>query len=313
MRMWMVAQALLPAASTLMSRPARHLNGVPGGLTGCLTLLSLVFACAGAACGQASQGIVPWVERTKPRPDLLKKVALEQRLNARVPLDLVFRDEHGRPVPLGTYFGKRPVVLSLAYYECPMLCTLALNGQLRAFRSLDFSVGREFEVVVVSINPRETPALAAAKKATYLSSYRRAGAADGWHFLTGTEPSIRALADAVGYRYEYDPESKQYAHPTGLIVITPEGRIAAYQYGVEYSARDLRLALVGASDERISSPVAEVLLYCFHYDPATGKYSLAILNLVRAGAAATILALLAFILIASRRHRAVRLRAEAHP
>lgn len=265
---------------------------------------------ATAACGQ---GIVPWVERTKPRPDLLKKVALEQELNAQVPLDLIFRDEHGRSVPLRAYFGKRPVVLSLAYYKCPMLCTLALNGQLRAFRSLEFSVGREFEVVVVSIDPSETPALAAAKKATYLSSYRRAGAEYGWHFLTGTEPAIRALADAVGYHYEYDPQSKQYAHATGLIVVTPEGRIAAYQYGVEYSARDLKLALVGASEERIGSPVAEFLLYCFHYDPATGKYSLAILNLVRAGAAATILALLAFIVVASRRHRAEPLKAEARP
>ncbi|HXN48310.1 MAG TPA: SCO family protein [Bryobacteraceae bacterium] len=273
----------------------------------------LALAAAGAACGQASQGIVPWVERTRARPDLLKKVALEQKLNALVPLDLVFRDEHGRPVPLGTYFGKRPVVLSLAYYECPMLCTLALNGQLRAFRSLDFSVGREFEVVVVSINPTETPALAAAKKATYLSSYRRPGAENGWHFLTGTEPSIRTLASAVGYRYEYDPESKQYAHPTGLIVLTPEGRIAAYQYGVEYSARDLRPALVAASNEKIGSPVAEVLLYCFHYDPATGKYSLPILNLVRVGAAATILGLMAFIAIASRRHRTLPLKAEARP
>jgi protein SCO1/2 len=273
----------------------------------------LALAAASAACGQGSQGIVPWVERTKPRPDLLKKVALEQKLNARVPLDLVFRDEHGRPVALGTYFGKRPVVLSLAYYQCPMLCTMALNGQLRAFRSLDFSVGREFEVVVVSINPRETPSLAGAKKATYLSSYRRPGADSGWHFLTGTEPSIRALADTLGYHYEYDPESKQYAHPPGLIVVTPEGRIAAYQYGVEYSARDLRLALVGASKERIGSPVAEVLLYCFHYDPATGKYSLAILNLVRAGAVVTILGLLAFFVIASRRHPAVPLKAEARP
>lgn len=271
---------------------------------------ALALAAAGAACGQ---GIVPWVERTKPRPDLLKKVALAQKLNAQVPLDLVFQDEHGRSLPLRTYFGKRPVVLSLAYYTCPMLCTLALNGQLRAFRSLDFSVGREFEVVVVSIDPTEKPPLAAAKKATYLSSYRRAGAENGWHFLTGAEPSIRALADAVGYRYEYDPESKQYAHPTGLIVVTPKGRIAAYQYGVEYSARDLRLALVGASDERVGSPVAEVLLYCFHYDPATGKYSLAVLKLVRAGAAVTILGLLVFFAIASRRHRAVPLKAEARP
>jgi protein SCO1/2 len=185
-----------------------------------------------------------------------------------------------------------------------MLCTLALNGQLRAFRGLDFTVGREYEVVVVSINPRETPTLAAAKKATYLSSYRRVGAENGWHFLTGSETSIRVLADAVGFHYEYDPESKQYAHTTGLMVVTPEGRIAAYQYGVEYSARDLRLALVGASDEQIGGPVAQVLLYCFHYDPATGKYSVVVLNLVRAGAIVTILFLAAFFVVASRRHRA---------
>jgi protein SCO1/2 len=189
---------------------------------------------------------------------------------------------------------------------------LALNGQLRAYRGLDFSIGREFEVVVVSINPHETPALAAAKKATYLSSYRRGGAESGWHFLTGQESSIRALADAVGFHYEYDPESKQYAHTTGLLVVTPEGRIAAYQYGVEYSARDLRLALVGASQERIGGPVAQALLYCFHYDPTTGKYSLVIMNLVRAGAIVTILALMAFFVIASRRHRTVPLKA-VHP
>jgi protein SCO1/2 len=260
-----------------------------------------------------SQGIVPWVERKKPRPDLLKKVEFEQKLNAQVPLDLVFNDEHGRAVPLRTYFGTRPVVLSLAYYECPMLCTLALNGQLRAYRGLDFTIGREFEVVVVSINPRETSVLAAAKKATYLSSYRRAGADGGWHFLTGTDSSIHALADAVGFHYEYDPESKQYAHATGLMVVTPEGRIAAYQYGVEYSARDLRLALVGASDERIGSPVDKILLYCFHYDPATGKYSLVVLNFVRAGAVVTFLALMAFIVAASRRRRAAPLTARARP
>jgi protein SCO1 len=263
-------------------------------------LFSFALLAAAAAHGQ---GIVPWVERTKPRPDLLKRVGFDQKLNAQVPLGLVFRDEHGRDVPLGTYFGKRPVVLSLAYYECPMLCTLALNGQLRAYRALAFDIGREFEVVVVSINPHETPVLAAAKKATYLSSYRRAGADRGWHFLTGTESAIRALAAAVGFRYEYDPESKQYAHATGLMVVTPEGRLAAYQYGVDYSASDLKLALVGASEERIGSPVDQVMLYCFHYDPTTGKYSLAILNLVRAGAIMTILALIAFFVVASRRHR----------
>ncbi len=249
------------------------------------------------------RGLVPWVERSEARPDLLKKVGFDQKLNAQVPLDLVFRDESGRSVPLATYFGRKPVVLSLVYYECPMLCTLALNGQLRLYRGLDFNVGDQFEVVTLSINPRETPVLAAAKKASYLSRYRRTGADLGWHFLTGAEPAIRELADAVGFRYEYDPVSRQYAHATGLMVLTPEGRIAAYQYGVEYSPADLRLAVIEASEGKVGTPVEQVLLYCFHYDPATGKYSMAILNLVRAGAIVTFIALFTFIIIASRRRR----------
>lgn len=254
-----------------------------------------------AAAIASAQGLVPWVERTKPRPDLLTKVQFEQKLNAQVPLGLVFRDESGRTLPLAAYFGNKPVVLSLVYYECPMLCTLALNGQLRLYRGLDFNIGDQFEVVTVSINPLETPTLAAAKKASYLDRYRRKGAEFGWHFLTGTETSIRALADAVGFHYEYDAASKQYAHATGLMVLTPQGRIAAYQYGVEYSPADLRLALIGASAETIGSPVERMLLYCFHYDPATGKYGMAVMNLVRAGAVATFIALFAFVLLASRR------------
>jgi len=271
----------------------------------CVLLAGAVSAIASA------QGLVPWVERSKPRPDLLKKVGFDQKLNAQVPLDLVFRDESGRSVQLASYFGRRPVVLSLVYYECPMLCTLALNGQLRLYRGLDFNAGDQFEVVTVSINPRETPVLAAAKKASYLSRYRRPGADRGWHFLTGAEPAIRSLADAVGFRYEYDPISGQYAHTTGLMVLTPEGRIAAYQYGVEYSPADLRLAVIGASEGKVGTPVEQVLLYCFHYDPATGKYSLAIMKLVRAGAIATFAALFAFIVIASRRRRVRLPQAEA--
>ena len=259
----------------------------------------------------SAQGLVPWAERSKPRPDLLSKVGFDQKLNAQVPLSLVFRDESGRSVPLGSYFGRKPVVLSLVYYECPMLCTLALNGQLRIYRALDFNVGDQFEVVTVSINPRETPALAASKKASYLSRYRRKGADLGWHFLTGDESAIRALASAVGFRYEYDPVSRQYAHTTGLMVLTPEGRIAAYQYGVEYSAADLRLAVIGASDGKVGTPVEQVLLYCFHYDPATGKYSLAILKVLRAGAIATFAALFTFMIVASRRRRAKMPPAEA--
>jgi protein SCO1/2 len=268
-----------------------------------LTLLVILAATA------RGQGIVPWVERKAPRPDLLKKVAFEQKLNAQVPLDVLLRDESGKTVPLGTYFHNKPVVLSLAYYECPMLCTLALNGQLRAYRALDFNVGGEFEVVTVSINPLEGPVLASAKKASYLEKYRRKGAERGWHFLTGTEASIRAVADAAGFHYEYDPASKQYAHATGFMVLTPEGRIARYQYGVEYSAEDLRLALIEASANRIGTPVDKILLYCFHYDPATGRYSMTILNFVRAGAIATFIGLFTFIVAASRRRRGREVRA----
>lgn len=267
---------------------------------------ALAFVALAASAPLYAQGIVPWVERKKPRPDLLKQVEFEQKLDAQVPLNLVFRDENGRSVPLAVYFGRKPVVLSLAYYECPMLCTLALNGQLRAYRALAFDIGREFEVVTVSINPAEGPTLAAAKKATYLSKYRRPGAGRGWHFLTGTEESIHALAAAVGFHYAYDPESRQFAHATGLMVLTPDGRIARYQYGVEYSANDLRLALIDASSRKIGTPVEKVLLYCYHYDPATGKYSLAVLNLVRAGAIATFTGLFAFIVIAARRRRGGR-------
>ena len=254
---------------------------------------------------------VPWVERSKARPDLLKKVGFDQKLNAQVPLGLVFRDESGHSVQLASYFGRKPVVLSLVYYECPMLCTLALNGQLRLYRGLDFNVGDQFEVITVSINPRETPALAAAKKASYLSRYRRPGADLGWHFLTGAEPAISALTDAVGFHYEYDPVSRQYAHATGLMVLTPEGRIAAYQYGVEYSPADLRLAVIEASEGKVGTPVEQVLLYCFHYDPATGKYSVAIMKLVRASAIATFAALFTFIILASRRRRVRLPQAEA--
>ncbi|HVX65976.1 MAG TPA: SCO family protein [Bryobacteraceae bacterium] len=267
-------------------------------------VLAFLMLAGGAAA--YAQGIVPWVERKKERPDLLKKIEFDQKLNAQVPLGLLFRDESGRTLPLAAYFGKKPVVLSLAYYECPMLCTLALNGQLRAYRALSFEIGRDFEVVTVSINPKEGPTLAAAKKASYLDKYRRPGAERGWHFLTGTEESIQALAAAVGFHYAYDPASQQYAHATGLMVLTPEGRISRYQYGVEYSANDLREAIIGASARKVGSPVEKVLLYCFHYDPSTGKYSLAVLNLVRAGAIATFVGLFTFIVVASMRRRRVR-------
>ncbi len=224
-------------------------------------------------------------------PPQLRDVGIEQRLNQQAPLDLTFRDEAGRAVRLGDYFGKRPVVLSLVYYDCPMLCTLVLNGLVRALRAVSFEPGRDFESVTVSFDPRETPALAAAKKQTYLERYRRAGAEGGWHFLTGGQEAVRRLTEAVGFRYTFDPQTGQFAHASAIMVLTPEGRLSRYFYGIEYSARDLRLGLVEASAGKIGSPVDQVLLYCFHYDPQTGKYGMVIMNTVRAAGLATVLAL----------------------
>jgi protein SCO1/2 len=206
-------------------------------------------------------------------------------------------------VALREYFGKRPVILVPAYYECPMLCTLVLNGVVSALRALPFDAGAEFAVVTFSFNPRDTSALAAAKKATYVSEYRRPGAEEGWHFLVGDEESIRALTRAIGFRYVWDPAQAQYAHASGIVVLTPEGTIARYFFGVEYAPRDLRLALVEASRGKVGSLVDQLLLFCFHYDPATGRYSRLALGAVRVGGAATLLALGTFVVLALRRER----------
>jgi protein SCO1/2 len=229
------------------------------------------------------------------QPVNLDRVGIDQKLNTQVPLDLQFRDEAGRQIRLGDFFGKRPVFLSLVYYDCPMLCTYVLNGMAGAFRTLSFNVGNEFEVVTVSINPAETPALASAKKKVYLKTYGRPAAAKGWHFLTGEEPQIKALADAVGFRYTYDPESKQFAHAAGIMLLTPQGRLSRYFYGVEYPPRDLRLALVEASSERIGSPVDHILLYCMHYDPTTGKYGVVIMRVLRLAGLGTLAMLVGFV------------------
>ena len=238
------------------------------------------------------------------RPPILRDIGFDQRLGEAVPLDVALRDEAGRAVRLGDYFGRRPVVLSLVYYECPMLCTLALNGLLSALKTLSFDVGKEFEVVTVSFEPRETPELAAAKKQAYLERYGRPGAAEGWHFLTGEEASIGRLTKAVGFRYAWDAPTRQYAHPTGVLVLTPEGRIARYLYGIEYAPKDLRFALVEASAGRIGSPIDQIILYCYQYDPATGRYGAAVMRIVRLAGAATVLALGTFLAAMWRRERA---------
>ena len=241
-------------------------------------------------------------------PDILENVGLDQKLGSQVPLDLEFLDESGQRVTLGQYFGENLVILTLVYYECPMLCTLILNGTVRALRAMNFSAGQEFQIVTVSINPEETPSIASTKKAQYLESYRREGAENGWHFLTGTEDQIRPLADAVGFRYAYDPESGEYAHAAGIMVLTPEGKVARYFYGVEYSPRDIRLGLVEASSNQIGSPVDQVLLFCYHYNPLTGTYTFTILSILRVAGVLTILGLglLLFVLLRKDRSREAR-------
>jgi len=239
-------------------------------------------------------------------PPALRGVGLDQHLGELVPRDLTFLDEAGRSVRLGDYFDERPLILTLNYYQCPMLCTLELNGLVASLKTMSLEPERDFRIVTVSINPKEGPALAAEKKAVYVKDYARAGAASGWHFLTGEEPSIRVLARRVGFRYSFDAASGQYAHAAGIVVLTPSGRISRYFYGIDYAPRDLRLALVESSGGKIGSLADKVLLFCFHYDPTTGRYSIAALRTMRLGGLLTALVLGVMILRMLRRERARR-------
>ncbi len=247
-----------------------------------------------AAFGQGRGA--PAVQPATPPPQILNNIAIDQKLNAQVPLTLPFRDENGRTVQLGEYFGHRPVVLALVYYDCPMLCTEVLNGMVSAFSLLKFDIGREYDVVTVSFDPREKPELAREKKATYLRRYGRPGAEQGWHFLTGDAASINALTRAVGFHYQWDPQTQQFAHATAVMVLTPHGIIGQYLYGVEYSPKDLRFALVEASSGHIGTIVDQVLLYCYHYDPRTGKYGAIISRVLKVAGVMTIVLLGGFLL-----------------
>ncbi len=223
-------------------------------------------------------------------PPELKNVGIDQKLNAQVPLEATFRDEFGRTVKLGDYFHPgKPVILSLVYYDCPMLCTQVLNSLSSTLRLLTLQMDKDYEVVTVSFDPKETPELAAAKKRAYLERYGRAGGENGWHFLTGDEANIHALTEAVGFHYQWDPRLQQYAHATAIMVVTPQGRLAQYYYGVEYSPKDLRLGLVQASDNKIGTVVDQVLLYCYHYDPRTGRYGAIVANILKLAGGVTIL------------------------
>ena len=236
---------------------------------------------------------------------ILREVGIDQKLGDRVPFDLVFVDESGRDVRLGDLFRDRPVVLALVYYECPMLCTQVLSGLDGSLTALSFSAGKEFDLLVVSFDPGETPAIAADRRKNFINRYRRVGSEGGIRFLTGRQESIAKLADAVGFRYAYDEAIDQFAHPAAITLLTGDGRVSRYLYGIEFAPKDLRLGLVEASEGRVGTAVDTLLLYCYHYDPESGKYGMAIMNLIRLAGVLTVVCLGTFIVVSLRRERRV--------
>jgi protein SCO1/2 len=251
----------------------------------------------------ASAAMMPTAEPVAAPGSAITQVSIQQKLGSSLPMDVTLRDEAGQTVQIGKYFGSRPVLLAFAYYECPMLCTLVLNGIVRVLNGVTLTPGKDFEVVVVSFKPSETPELAAQKKAAYLKEYHTKGTEAGWHFLTGEEAQVRRLTDAAGFHYAYDPESKEYAHASAIYVTTDDGKLSHYFFGIEYPARDVKLALVDASKGRIGSVVDQILLFCFHYDPTTGKYSVATLRLVRLAGLLTLIGMATAIFLMLKRER----------
>lgn len=289
-----------------------HENAGEGRLTGSVLLSQ---ACE---CGSLPALFVrPWILfvvllvaaspaiAQEPPSSIGDRVGFDQRLGEQVPLGVAFRDEAGRSVTLGQYFGKRPVILTLAYYNCPLLCTQVLNGLARGVKPLSISIGKDFDVVTVSIDPTERPELASAKKEAYLGRYDRPGpeSAAGWHFLTGDAPAIEALAKSVGFRYWYNPRTKLYAHAAGIVILSPTGRISRYFYGFDYAPKDVQFSLKEASTEKVGLPISRILLLCYDYDSATGKYTLSILRVLRLAGVATAVVVASFMAIMLWRER----------
>jgi protein SCO1/2 len=245
------------------------------------------------------------------RPAALRDVAFEQKLDQQLPLDLRLRDSDGRTVRLRDFFESKPVLLNFVYYRCRELCPLLSDGLIRALRPLSFDVGKEFDIVTVSFDPADTAAAAAAAKNEYLKKYRRTGASDGWHVLTGEAAAIATLADAAGFRYTYDAAKNEFAHATGIVVVTPQGKTSRYYYGIEFSPRDLRLGLIEAAAGKIGSPIDQLLLFCYHYDPLTGQYNLIVTRVLRLAGVATVLVLAGFIVLMLRRERRPRITSSA--
>jgi protein SCO1/2 len=236
------------------------------------------------------------------RPAILNDVSFSQRLNERLPLDATFADENGLKVRLGDYFGgSKPVILAFVYYQCPMLCIQVMNGISSSLRALPFEAGKDFDVVLVSFDPRDTPAAAAEKKRTHLDYWAAQSTAGGWHFLTGDEATIKRVTAAAGFSYKWDDLTQQFAHVSGVLVVTPDGRLSRYFYGVEYSPKELRLALVESGQGHIGSVIDELLLYCYHYDPASGRYGVIVMNLIRAVGVLTVAFILGVMFLTRRR------------
>jgi protein SCO1/2 len=267
-----------------------------------------------AACAIASGAPAGFGQRADEKVKQLEGVGIEEHVNAQVPLDLTFLNEDGKRVRLRDYFtGDKPVLLTLNYYACPMLCTLQLNGLIDGFREMKWTPGDEFEVVTVSIDPKETPNLARLKKQNYMKDYGRPGAAKGWHFLVGNQKNITALADTVGFQYRYDPDTKQYAHAAATMVCMPDGRLSRYLYGVVYDPQTLRLSMVEASEGKVGSTLDRVLLFCCQYDASKGKYAPAAFNLVRGGGVLTMVVLAVVLIVFWRRERRRAANAKAQP
>ena len=270
-----------------------------------LTTFSIVVLLGVSALAQPSRPMsvpAPGKAATEQIP-VLREVGIDQKLDAKLPLDLEFTDEHGATVTLGQYFGRRPVVLALVYYGCPMLCTQVLNGLAGSLQGMSYSVGREYDVVVVSFDPGETPAMAMDRKKQFVRRFLSKPDDASIHFLTGRESSVKALTGAVGFKFAWDTPTSQFAHPAAITVLTPDGRISRYLYGVEFAPKDLKLAIVESSNGQIGSFVEQMMLFCYHYDPETGRYGFVIMNIVRAAGALTVLALVGGIVLSLRRER----------
>jgi protein SCO1/2 len=266
-----------------------------------LALMSAVVSAQQQLPGNAP-GVMPAPGMpSQQTPAALSHVSFEQHLNQQLPLDLPFKDEAGRTVKLGDYFGRKPVLLTFVYYDCPMLCTEVLNGVESSLRVLNETIGKEFDVVTVSFDPKETPILAAGKKKAYLERYKRAEAEQGWHFLTGDEPAIAALTKAAGFNYFWDEASHQFAHASGIVIVTPSGKVSRYFFGIDYAPRDVKFALMESSNEKVGTLADQLLLYCYHYDPVKGNYGFAAMRAIRVGGAVTILALVGFVFVSIRR------------